>query len=109
MDLSNEIRIPAKRRHHSRQFKARVLEEAMHTSASIAAAAQRHNLNANLIHKWRRASENPVAVATVPPAFLALPVAPAAEAAAHAQARIEIRITGGHRMLCDDGQKIYRY
>ena len=90
MDLPVTIRIPAKRRRHSRQFKARVLEETLQPGASIAAVALRHNLNANLIHKWRRAPENPIAAAAAPPAFLALPVAPATEAAFHAEVCIEI-------------------
>ena len=67
-----------------------MLEEALQPGASIAAVAQRHNLNANLIHKWHRASEKPIAPAAAPPAFLALPVSPAAEAASHAEVRIEI-------------------
>ncbi len=55
MDFSNEIRLPIRRRRrHSPPFKAQVLQESLQLGSSLAAVAQRHNLNANLIRKWRR-------------------------------------------------------
>jgi transposase len=42
------------RRTHSPELKAQVLNECDQPGASIASVAQRHNLNANLIHKWKR-------------------------------------------------------
>ena len=45
------------RRTHSPEFKAQVLNECEQPGASLASVAQRHNLNANLIHKWKRTVE----------------------------------------------------
>jgi transposase len=56
MDQINESKTPIKRRRHSATFKAQVLAEINQPGVSIAAVAQRHGLNANLIHKWRKSS-----------------------------------------------------
>jgi transposase len=42
------------RRRWSDDFKRRVVAEADHAGASCAAVARRHDLNANLLFKWRR-------------------------------------------------------
>ena len=44
----------APRRRHSEELKARVLAVCAEPGASVAAVAQAHGLNANLVHKWRR-------------------------------------------------------
>ena len=44
----------APRRRHSEELKARVLQACVQPGASVAAVAQAHGLNANLVHKWRR-------------------------------------------------------
>jgi transposase len=44
----------ATRRRHSGELKAKVLIECEEPGASVAAVAQAHGLNANLVHKWRR-------------------------------------------------------
>lgn len=44
------------RRRHSLAFKAEVLSACAEPGASIAAVAQHYQLNANLIHKWRKAA-----------------------------------------------------
>ena len=44
----------ATRRRHSDELKAKVLIECDEPGASVAAVAQSHGLNANLVHKWRR-------------------------------------------------------
>ena len=44
----------APRRRHSAELKAQVMAECDEPGASIAAVAQSHGLNANLLHKWRR-------------------------------------------------------
>jgi transposase-like protein len=93
MDFPIEIKTPAKRRCHSKELKARVLEETLQPGVSVAAVAQRHNLNANLIHKWRRAAECGIAATSVQPAFLALPVARTSEATSRAEVRVEISNT----------------
>jgi transposase len=72
MDQSSETKTPIRRRRHSTAFKARVLEEIKQPGTSIASVAQRHGLNANLIHKWRKTAErNDNASATLP-AFVAV-------------------------------------
>lgn len=44
----------APRRRHGKELKAQVLAECNQPDASVAAVAQSHGLNANLVHKWRR-------------------------------------------------------
>ena len=44
----------ATRRRHGDELKAAVLAECDEAGASVAAVAQAHGLNANLVHKWRR-------------------------------------------------------
>ena len=46
-------KLPARRR-HSDEVKAKVLSECDQASASVAGIALAHNLNANVVHKWRR-------------------------------------------------------
>jgi len=88
----------APRRRHEAEFKARVLAACGEPGASVAAIARAYELNANLVHKWRRR----VAPAARPPAssgaghvageFIALAL-PSREAvpAALADIRIELR------------------
>lgn len=64
----------AKRRRHSPAFRARVVAACAEPGVSIAAVARHYQLNANLIHKWRKAiavGSNPT---PEPPGFLALPL-----------------------------------
>jgi len=42
------------RRRHSAELKAKVLAACAEPGASVAAVAHAHDLNANLVHKWRR-------------------------------------------------------
>jgi transposase len=44
----------APRRRHSKELRAQVLAACSEPEASVAAVAQAHGLNANLVHKWRR-------------------------------------------------------
>ena len=46
----------APRRRHSEELRALVLAACAQPGASVAAVAQAHGLNANLVHKWRRGS-----------------------------------------------------
>lgn len=50
------------RRRHSAEHKAQVLAECDAAGASIAAVAQSHGLNTNLVHKWRRAQRHPTTI-----------------------------------------------
>ena len=91
----------APRRHHGAELKARVLAACDEPGASVAAIARTYELNANLVHKWRRGVVPPAR----PPAssrsghlageFIALAL-PSREAvstvsAAPADIRIELR------------------
>jgi transposase len=44
----------APRRRHSEELKTLVLAACAEPGASVAAVAQAHGLNANLVHKWRQ-------------------------------------------------------
>ena len=50
------------RRRHGGELKAQVLAQCDEPGASIAAVAQAHGLNANLVHKWRRGQRQAKAV-----------------------------------------------
>ena len=50
----------APRRRHAAELKARVLAACAEPGASVAAVAQAHGLNANLVHKWRRGCCSPM-------------------------------------------------
>jgi transposase-like protein len=91
-----------RRRRHSDEFKASVIQECMRPGVSMAAVALAHGLNATMPRKWvteserKRAPTQPVAaaadeVAMPPPAFvpLALP-APAVQG----DIRIELQRAG---------------
>jgi transposase-like protein len=43
-----------KRRSYTKTFKAQVIQECAQPDASIASVAQRHGINANVLHKWIR-------------------------------------------------------
>ncbi len=86
------------RRPHSAERRARVLAECLQPGASVAKIAMTHGLNANLVHKWRRASEGAIARPATHAlthegagAFIALAMPPQAVAAALADIRIELR------------------
>ena len=90
----------APRRRHAAELKARVLAACDEPGASVAAIARAHELNANLVHKWRRG----VAPMTLPPAlsgadhvageFIALAL-PSREAVPTARADIRIELRRG--------------
>lgn len=63
----------APRRRHSKELKAQVLAACEEPGASVAAVAQAHGLNANLVHKWRRS------IAPAPQALTPSRVAPVAQ------------------------------
>jgi len=109
MELPGEIRTPVKRRRHSPQFKAQVLEEALQYGVSVAAVARRHNLNANLIHKWLKTAQGGIPAASVEPAFIPLPAPPTPSRPSPAEARIEIPGARGVINLfwpCDQSQSL---
>lgn len=51
---------------HSAEFKATVVAACDEPGASVAAVAQAHGLNANLVHQWRRGRGAPAAPVAAP-------------------------------------------
>ena len=84
----------ASRRRHSAELKDKVLAACDEPGASVAAVALAHDLNANLVHKWRRwrDAERLASAAGVMPAEVALCLPPAPPAAAPTAASREGRI-----------------
>ena len=87
----------APRRRHDAELKAKVLAECDQPGASIAAVAQAHGLNANLVHKWRRRRRQRVQAIdacagqdSVADAFVALQLPPPT-ATAVPDIRVEVR------------------
>ena len=86
-----------RRRHHSAEFKAKVVEECARPGVSMAAVALAHGLNANLLRRWvveNKWLDTSAASATSAPQqeFLALPlVAGAQQPPAAGDIRIELR------------------
>ena len=86
------------RRPHSGELKARVLAECSQQGVSVAKVALAHGLNANLVHKWRRAAEAATARAAAlahtrdsADAFIALALPPQRAPVAAPDIRIELR------------------
>ncbi len=96
-----EIQKPGRRRrHHPEEFKLAVIEACCEPGASVAGIALANGVNANQVRRWmrERGVEPPTrripmpVLETVPaiaPAFVALPMAPAAPASG--DIRIEVR------------------
>ena len=75
------------RRRHSEELKAQVLAECARPGASVAAVALAHSLNANVVHKWRRAANaGTAAVASFIPVALSAPAT-----AVQQDIRVEVR------------------
>ena len=89
-------RVPATRRRHSAELKARILAACAEPGASVARIAMENGLNANLVFKWRRhaaarhAPRNLVPI----PEFVPLPVVPAPSVPPSDDIRISIRRGG---------------
>ena len=49
---------PLDRQRYSREFKRQIVEASLTPGTSIAAVAQAHGINANLLHKWRWSYRN---------------------------------------------------
>ncbi|HBP0014644.1 TPA: IS66 family insertion sequence hypothetical protein [Pseudomonas aeruginosa] len=62
----------SQRRSYSKYFKAQVVQECAQPGASIASVAQKHSLNANLVHKWIRVLTNKTMA--LQPAFIPVPL-----------------------------------
>lgn len=85
--LASSLPASKTRRKHSREFKAMVVKACNEPGNSTAGVAQKYQLNANLIHKWRRDFEQQPAEH-----FIALPAptVPVSEALPDRAVRIEL-------------------
>ena len=91
-----EIQKPGRRRrHHPEEFKQAVIEACCEPGASVAGIAMANSVNANQVRRWMRergieppTRRVPMPVLETAPAFVQLPMAPAAVSG---DIRIEIR------------------
>ncbi len=99
MDTQGLLSSPVKpqRRRHSREFKEQVLTACNEPGASIASVAHQFNVNANLIHKWRRAAQpgDPEGNRD----FIKVPMLKSAPASASSTVKIELASTHGPVVL----------
>ena len=58
MSEINTVQAPAKRRRFSKAFKAKIVAACQQPGASVAGVALANGLNANLVHRWRRAAKS---------------------------------------------------
>lgn len=78
--MTQSIQRTKPRRRYSQSFKQTVVQACQAPNASIAEVARRHQLNANLVHKWiKKAKANNLS--DPHPGFVALPVPPTTESA----------------------------
>ena len=96
-----EIQKPSRRRrHHPEEFKLAVIEACCEPGASVAGIAMANGVNANQVRRWMRERgiepptrrvpmPMPESTPAMPPAFVPLPIAPAAPASG--DIRIEVR------------------
>ena len=109
----------APRRRHADELKARVLAACAEPGASVAAVAQAHGLNANLVHKWRRgggaqmhSAARPVrSVVTAGAEFIALALPATADADEPEPAEFEVSDHGGRFdvVSAESGVFVHKY
>jgi transposase len=85
MDQLSPTISPKGRRRYSAEFKAKVVQACDEPGQSVAGVARRHDLNANLLHKWRNQSRSNSAEA-----FIRLPVPVRAATASVPTIRIDL-------------------
>ncbi len=92
MDDLSAPQPPRQRRHHSPEFKARIIAACQEPGVSVARVALDHGLNANMVRQWIKASRT--APKTSPAAFvpLALPAPPAPVSSTGADQAIRIEV-----------------
>ena len=66
---------PLDRQRYSHEFKRQIVEASLTPGTSIAAVAQAHGINANLLHKWRwRYRHGEFCAVSVPPTLTAVQI-----------------------------------
>ena len=99
MNTKKVLRAGRRRRHHSAEFKAKVVEECRGAGVSLAAVALAHGLNANLLRRWVVENQSIGRTSSSPSQqqFVALPwVAPAPQSVAACDIRVELRRGATH-------------
>lgn len=76
MNETLPVKPVTKRRHYSKEFKARILTACEQPGASVAGVALANGLNANLVHKWRRLANVSSSSPHAPADFIPVPIAP---------------------------------
>ena len=77
------------RRRYDAELKQQILAQCAEPGSSVARIALSHGINANVVHKWRRQTGGPLPSLQAP-AFVAVPLPPAAHPAVP-DIRIELR------------------
>jgi len=112
MTLPGVSEAPNKRRRFTPAFKARILADCQQPGASIARIALDHGLNANLVHKWIRASRQQSPSSSFLPIALPAPSAQSQASGSGESIRIEIPRTGGSLVVnwpLADGDRCLRW
>lgn len=94
------------RRRFTDAFRRRVVEETLTGTDSVSVVARRHDLNANLVFKWRQRYRRGELASPVAPSLVPIRVTPAAMDApvdgisvpASPAGRLDIALAGGHRL-----------
>jgi len=99
MSTSSSDKPKAKRRRYTPEFRLSVLKECEAPGSSIAEVARQHQLNANLVHRWRRDYQR--SQAPQRDDFVALPVlaTPAVQSGASASIKVELLSPAGPIVL----------
>jgi transposase len=113
IDQNNDSAIPTrrarKRRQYSKALKRQMVEETLAGRDSVSVVARRYDVNANQLFKWRRQYRGGLLVdepdpqslipIAVTPSPTSKPVPEAAEKVVRDAGRLEITLTGGHRLV----------
>ena len=100
-----------KRRQYSKTLKRQIVEECLAGNDSTSVVARRHDINANLLFKWRRqydagvfdnesGSASLVPIVVKSPAQISPPASVNQSTGSHTDiAKLEIHLAGGHRLV----------
>jgi transposase-like protein len=74
MSEINPVKAHAKRRRFSKAFKAKIVADCQQPGASVAGVALANGLNANMVHRWRRAAKPKTVASPEPTDFMPISV-----------------------------------
>jgi len=95
-----------RRRRFTAAYRRRVVEQTLTGADSVSVVARRHDLNANLVFKWRQRYRRGELTSPVEPSLVPIRLTPAALAEpadnpsvpASPAGRLDIALAGGHRL-----------